>query len=59
MITPPIGLNVFVLKGVLGRQVPLTTIFRGILWFLAADLVVVAAFIAFPGIITWLPELMG
>lgn len=59
MITPPIGLNVFVLKGVLGKQVPLTTIFRGILWFLAADLVAVAAFIAFPGIITWLPELMN
>ena len=58
MITPPIGLNVFVIKGVVGDRVPLTTIFRGILWFLAADAVAVAMFIAWPEIITFLPELM-
>ncbi len=58
MITPPIGLNVFVIKGVVGDQVPLTTIFRGILWFLMADAVVVAIMILFPEIITYLPSLM-
>lgn len=58
MITPPIGLNVFVIKGVVGDQIPLTTIFRGILWFLMADAVVVAIMIAFPEIITYLPSLM-
>ncbi|MEQ8345375.1 MAG: TRAP transporter large permease subunit [Sneathiellaceae bacterium] len=58
MITPPIGLNVFVIKGVVGNLASLTTIFRGILWFLAADAVVVALLIAVPGIITWLPSLM-
>ncbi len=58
MITPPIGLNVFVIKGVVGDRVPLTTIFRGIMWFLAADFVAVVLFIAFPEIITWLPQLM-
>ncbi|MFC3226255.1 TRAP transporter large permease [Marinibaculum pumilum] len=58
MITPPIGLNVFVIKGVVGNMASLTTIFRGILWFLAADAVVVALLIAVPGIITWLPGLM-
>ena len=58
MITPPVGLNVFVIKGVVGDEVSLTKIFRGILWFLVADAVAVALFIAFPGIITWLPALM-
>lgn len=58
MITPPIGLNVFVIKGVVGNMASLTTIFRGIMWFLAADAVVVALLIAFPEIITWLPSLM-
>ncbi|MEC9345539.1 MAG: TRAP transporter large permease subunit [Pseudomonadota bacterium] len=58
MITPPIGINVFVIKGVVGNQVSLTTIFRGILWFLAADLVVVGLLVAFPEIITFLPSQM-
>ena len=58
MITPPIGLNVFVIKGVVGNTVPLGTIFRGILLFLAADAVCVALLIAFPEIVTYLPSLM-
>lgn len=58
MITPPIGLNVFVIKGVVGDTVKLTTIFRGIMWFLAADAVAVAIFIAFPEVITFLPQLL-
>ena len=58
MITPPIGLNVFVIKGAVGDQVALTTIFRGILWFLLADAVVVALMIAVPEIVTFLPSLM-
>ncbi len=58
MITPPIGLNVFVLKGVVGASASLTTIFRGILLFLAADAIAVTMFIAFPEIITWLPGMM-
>lgn len=58
MITPPIGLNVFVLKGVVGRSIPLTTIFRGIFLFLAADAIAVTLFIAVPSIITWLPQMM-
>ncbi|PJK28018.1 TRAP transporter large permease [Minwuia thermotolerans] len=58
MITPPIGLNVFVIKGVVGNLASLTTIFRGIMWFLMADAVVVTLLIAFPGIITYLPAMM-
>lgn len=55
MITPPIGINVFVIKGVVGRTVSLTEIFRGIIWFLLADIVVIALMLLFPSIITYLP----
>lgn len=58
MITPPVGLNVFVLKSTIGDAVKLETIFRGIGWFLAVDLVTVAILIAFPGFVTWLPDLV-
>lgn len=58
MITPPIGLNVFVIKGTVGNLVSLSTIFRGILWFLVADFVVVVILVAFPEVITYLPSLM-
>lgn len=58
MITPPIGMNVFVIKGVVGSQASLTTIFRGIFLFLAADAIAVTLFIAFPQIILFLPGLM-
>jgi len=37
-ITPPLGINVFVIKGV-AKDVPMGTIFKGILSFLAADLI--------------------
>jgi len=59
MITPPVGLNVFVIKGVVGNLASTTTIFRGILWFLVADLVMVVIMMAFPDIILFLPNLMS
>jgi tripartite ATP-independent transporter DctM subunit len=58
MITPPVGLNVFVLKSVVGDAIPIGTIFRGIVYFLLADLVVVAILIGFPGFVLYFPELM-
>ncbi len=58
MITPPIGINVFVIKSVVGRLASLSKIFRGVLWFLFSDLVVVSLVIAFPAIITYLPSLL-
>ncbi|WP_163851878.1 TRAP transporter large permease [Pseudooceanicola aestuarii] len=59
MITPPIGLNVFVIKGVVGDVASTSTIFRGILWFLLADLVVVTLLIVFPDIALFLPRVLG
>jgi C4-dicarboxylate transporter, DctM subunit len=49
MITPPIGMNVFVMGG-MARDIPLKTIFRGIVPFLYADFVRLGLLIAFPGI---------
>lgn len=57
MITPPVGMNVFVVKGVVGNLVTTSQIFKGILWFLVMDLIMVALFIAFPDIILFLPDL--
>ncbi|MPZ33894.1 MAG: TRAP transporter large permease subunit [Rhodospirillales bacterium] len=56
LITPPVGLNVFILKGVVGDKVPLETIFKGILWFLLMDIFTLAILIAFPEISLWLPK---
>lgn len=58
MITPPVGLNVYVVNSVVGKSVPLPTIFRGITWFLVAEVVIMALLIAFPAISTFLPNLM-
>ena len=58
LITPPVGLNVFVLKSVM-PDVALGAIFRGVLPFVLADIVRVALILAIPGIALWLPGLMG
>ena len=58
MITPPIGLNVFVIFGV-ARTIPLGTIFRGILPFLYADLVRLTLIILLPALVLWLPKTLG
>jgi len=57
MITPPIGMNVFVIKGV-AKDVPLETIFKGILPFLAAMIVCLIILTIFPQIVLFLPSLM-
>jgi tripartite ATP-independent transporter DctM subunit len=57
LITPPIGLNCFVVNGV-RPDIPLTTVFRGIMPFFVADVVTVGLFLAFPQIILWVPQLM-
>jgi tripartite ATP-independent transporter DctM subunit len=57
LITPPVGLNVFIIKGV-ARDVPIGTIFRGIFPFLFADLCQVVLLIAIPQLSLFLPSLM-
>ena len=59
MITPPMGMNVFVIKGVVGNMASLTMIFRGVFWFVVIDLLIVAMLIAFPAIVLFLPNWAG
>ena len=56
VITPPVGVNVYVIKGI-AEDVPLETIFRGIFPFLGAQIVVTGILLAFPRIATFLPGL--
>lgn len=59
MITPPVGLNVYVIKSVVGDSIPLETIFKGVTWFLVMDVITLIILILFPSISTWLPSTMG
>ncbi len=54
MITPPVGLNVFVIRSVAGEYASLGQIFRGVIPFLVADLVVIIIMIAVPSIVLFL-----
>jgi TRAP-type C4-dicarboxylate transport system permease large subunit len=60
-VTPPVGLNVYAMKGVLPKEmnVSLEDIFRGIWPFVLCDLVVLVFLIIFPQLATWLPNLLG
>jgi tripartite ATP-independent transporter DctM subunit len=57
LITPPVGLNCYIVRSV-APDIPLEEIFRGIIPFVAMDVLTVALFIAFPQIITFLPSKM-
>ena len=68
LITPPIGLNCFVVAGVARElrgpggeslAIPLQDVFRGIAPFFVADVLTVAVLLAFPDLVLWLPRTMG
>ena len=61
LITPPIGLNCFVVAGVsqdAGIRISAQDVFRGAAPFFVADVVTIAVLIAFPGLALWLPNLL-
>ncbi|MCC5968660.1 MAG: TRAP transporter large permease [Pararhodobacter sp.] len=58
LITPPVGLNVFAAKSVAPKGIALTTIFRGVLWFLLAEVVVMTLLLSMPSLTLWLPDLV-
>ncbi len=58
LITPPIGLNCYVVNGV-RPDIPLSDVFRGIGPFFVADVITVGVLLAFPDIVLWLPRTMG
>lgn len=59
LITPPFGLNVFVINSMMRGEVSLGVIFKGVLWFIAVELVVLGLLIGFPQISLWLPNQMN
>jgi C4-dicarboxylate transporter, DctM subunit len=57
LISPPVGMNLFVLKTLL-PDVTTGTVFQGVIPFMVADVVRLAILIAFPALALWLPSLM-
>jgi TRAP-type C4-dicarboxylate transport system permease large subunit len=57
LISPPVGMNMFVLKTLL-PHVPTGTVFRGVMPFVWADVIRLAILVAFPIITLWLPRMM-
>ncbi|MDA1100750.1 MAG: TRAP transporter large permease [Proteobacteria bacterium] len=58
LITPPVGMNVFVISA-LARDVPMKQTFIGVAPFFFAELFRVAILIAFPALTLWLPRILG
>jgi tripartite ATP-independent transporter DctM subunit len=58
MICPPVGMNVFVINSI-ARDVPLGKIYRGVMPFIAVDVLRLVILCAFPGISLWLPAMVG
>ena len=58
LITPPIGINVFIMHG-MAREVSLPTIFAGIIPFFLADVTRLVILVIFPVLVLWLPRVLG
>ena len=58
LITPPVGMNVFVISA-LAKDVPMIETFKGVGPFFIAEIVRVALLIVFPALILWLPRWLG
>ena len=58
LITPPVGMNVFVINA-LARDVPMSRTFLGVMPFFVAELFRVALIVAFPALSLWLPKLLA
>ena len=58
LITPPVGMNVFVINA-MARDVPMIETFKGALPFFVAELVRVALLVAFPAIVLFFPAWLG
>jgi C4-dicarboxylate transporter, DctM subunit len=58
LITPPVGMNVFIIKG-MAPEVPLSKIYKGVLPFVIAQILLITLIVFVPEIATWLPSTMG
>ena len=57
LITPPVGMNVFIIKG-MAPDVPLSRIYSGVLPFVVAEVLLIVLLVAVPELATWLPGTM-
>lgn len=57
MVTPPVGMNVFVIKSVIGKLTTTTAIFRGVAPFVLIDICILGVMVAMPGLVLILPGL--
>lgn len=57
-ITPPFGYTLFYLKAVLPKGIGMGQVYRGVMPFFMIQIVVLILFVLFPGIVTWLPNMM-
>jgi len=53
-LTPPFGFSLFYLRGVTPKEIPTTAIYRGVIPFIAIQLVALAVVAAFPSVVTYL-----
>jgi TRAP-type C4-dicarboxylate transport system permease large subunit len=58
LITPPVGLNVFVISA-LAKDIPMIQTFKGVAPFFGAEMVRVVVLLLFPAVTLWLPHLLG
>ena len=58
LITPPVGMNVFVISA-MAEDTPMMDTFKGVAPFFGAELIRVSLLLAFPSIVLWLPQLLG
>jgi tripartite ATP-independent transporter DctM subunit len=58
LITPPVGMNVFVINA-LARDVPMSETFRGVMPFFIAEILRVVILVAFPALALWLPKVLA
>lgn len=58
LITPPVGMNVFVISS-MARDVPMSETFKGVLPFFGAEMIRIALILAFPAMALWLPQVIS
>jgi tripartite ATP-independent transporter DctM subunit len=58
LITPPVGMNVFVINS-MAKDVPMSRTFLGVMPFFGAELLRVALLVAFPALTLWLPKVLA
>ncbi len=58
VISPPYGVNLFIMKGIMGENTSMGEIFRSVMWFIVPLVVTMAIYIAFPQVALWLPNMM-